>query len=108
MGAPTLTADPRSGIEAGNRRFTEALAKGDAAGIAKLYTAKGQLLPPNSDFVIGTAAIQNYWRGAIEKGVKGAVWRLLKWSLTAIWPTKWAGTRSGLQMPRSQTLASIC
>jgi uncharacterized protein (TIGR02246 family) len=78
MGAPTLTADPRSGIEAGNRRFMEALAKGDAGGIAKLYTAKGQLLPPNSDFVIGTAAIQNYWRGAIEKGVRGAVLETLE------------------------------
>ena len=78
MGAPTLTADARSGIDAGNRQFMEALTKGDAAGIATLYTKKGQLLPPNSDFVTGPTAIQSYWRGAIEKGVKGAVLETLE------------------------------
>jgi ketosteroid isomerase-like protein len=32
----------------------------------------GQLLPPNSDFVKGTALIRAFWQGAINSGIKEA------------------------------------
>ncbi|MGH9895020.1 MAG: hypothetical protein ACREA0_24170, partial [bacterium] len=36
MSAQTTAADPRTEIEAGNRRFMEAFGRGDAAGVARL------------------------------------------------------------------------
>ena len=37
----------RTAIEAGNKKFAEAAAKGDAAAVANLYTAEAEALPPN-------------------------------------------------------------
>jgi uncharacterized protein (TIGR02246 family) len=65
--------DIRAGIEAGNRDFIAAFERGDAAAIAKLYTAEGQLLPANSDFVRGSDAIRKFWQGAIDMGLKAVV-----------------------------------
>jgi ketosteroid isomerase-like protein len=78
MGTPTIAADPRSGIEAVNRRFMEAFGRGDAGGVARLYTASAQLLPANHDFVTGPAAIQHFWQGAMDMGLKEAVLETLE------------------------------
>jgi uncharacterized protein (TIGR02246 family) len=78
MSTPTVAADPRSEIEAANRRFMEAFERGDAASIARLYTASGQLLPAHSDFVAGTTAIQRFWQGAMDKGLKEGVLETLE------------------------------
>jgi uncharacterized protein (TIGR02246 family) len=71
MSTQTMT-DSRSDIEAGNRQFMEAFRRGDAASVAKLYTATGQLLPAHSDFIDGTAAIQRFWQGVMDMGIKEA------------------------------------
>jgi ketosteroid isomerase-like protein len=73
MSTPTTAADPRSGVEAANRRFMEAFGRGDAASVAGLYTSSAQLLPAHSDFVAGTTAIQRFWQGAMDMGLKEAV-----------------------------------
>ena len=73
MSTQTIATDPRSDIDAGNRQFMEAFRRGDAASVAKLYTATGQLLPAHSDFIDGTAAIQRFWQGAMDMGIKEAV-----------------------------------
>jgi uncharacterized protein (TIGR02246 family) len=73
MSTHTIALDPRSEIEKGNRRFMEAFGRGDAAGVARLYTASAKLLPAHSDFVDGTTAIQRFWQGAMDKGLKEAV-----------------------------------
>ncbi|KAA3436854.1 YybH family protein [Rufibacter hautae] len=52
------------------RDFESAFAKGDAAGIAALYTQDGMLLPSGSDIVQGQEAISQYWQGAINAGMK--------------------------------------
>ena len=44
--------------------------RGDAAGMAALYTRNGQILPPNGDFVTGTQAIQTFWQALMDMGVK--------------------------------------
>jgi uncharacterized protein (TIGR02246 family) len=59
----------REAIVAANGNFMEAFNSGDAAGVAALYTAEGQLLPGNSDFVTGTQAIQEFWQGAMDMGI---------------------------------------
>ncbi len=45
---------------------------GDAQALATLYTENGMLLPPNSDFVSGTAAIQGFWQAVMDAGVAEA------------------------------------
>src|SRR5918996_4832149 len=78
MSTQTIAADPRSEIEATNRRFMEAFGRGDAAGVAQLYTPSAQLLPAASDFVVGTAEIQRFWQGAMDMGLKEAVLETLE------------------------------
>ena len=67
--APTR-GDVRATIEANNKRWVEALGRGDAAGIAGLYTPNAQLLPANGTVVNGQQAIEKYWQGAIDSGFK--------------------------------------
>jgi uncharacterized protein (TIGR02246 family) len=62
----------REAIVTANGNFMEAFNKGDAAGVAALYTAEGQLLPGNSDFVTGTQAIQDFWQAVMDMGIKSA------------------------------------
>ena len=51
----TLNArqDPRAAIEAANKQFAVAFAKGDAAAIAAMYSSTAQAFPPNGDVVRG-------------------------------------------------------
>ena len=44
--------------------------RGDAAGMADLYSADGMLLPTGSDFVKGKQAIEAFWQGAMDMGIK--------------------------------------
>ncbi len=62
--------DYRSAIAAANQRFMEAFGRGDAQGLARLYTADGQLFPPNSDILIGRDSIRAFWQGALDMGLK--------------------------------------
>jgi len=61
-----------SGISATNNAFMEAFGRGDAAGLANLYTKAGSLLPPNSEMVVGVEGIRGFWQGAMDMGIKGA------------------------------------
>ena len=54
----------KAGIEAGNKKFADAVAKGDAAALAKLYAVDGAILPPGRPMLRG--------REAIREGVRGA------------------------------------
>jgi uncharacterized protein (TIGR02246 family) len=66
------SADIRSDVLACNKHFMDAFGRGDAAGLANLYTVGGQLLPPNSEVVAGREAIRAFWKGAITSGLKDA------------------------------------
>lgn len=63
--------DVRSAIQAANRSWEAAAARGDGAAVAALYTADAQLLPPGGDVVSGTAAIAAFWQAVFDSGVKG-------------------------------------
>ena len=73
MSTPSVAADPRSDVEAANRRFMEAFGRGDAASAAQLYTSGAQLLPAHSDVVTGTSAIQNFWQGVMDMGIQEVI-----------------------------------
>ena len=60
----------REEIAAANERFMATYKRGDAAGVAALYTENGQVLPPDGDFVTGREALRKYWQGALDQGIK--------------------------------------
>lgn len=60
----------RKAIVAANGEFAAAFARGDGAGVAALYSEKAQLLQPNGNIISGRAAIQTFWQGAIDSGLK--------------------------------------
>jgi uncharacterized protein (TIGR02246 family) len=59
----------REAIAAAGGAFAAAYNRGDAAGVAALYTVEGQLLPPNADFMIGREAVQAFWQGVMDAGI---------------------------------------
>jgi uncharacterized protein (TIGR02246 family) len=61
--------DVRAAVEAGNRAFVAAFLKGDAPGVAELYTENGRVVAPGSPVAIGRPEIEVFWRGVIESGV---------------------------------------
>ena len=71
VAAGAQDAAVRAAIEAGNKKFSAAVATADAAAVANLYTAEAEALPPNSDIVKGRAAIQAMFKRIFESGVTG-------------------------------------
>lgn len=68
--AQSTSTDIRHAIGAANRDFMAALSRGDIASAAAAYTEQGVVLPPNSEVVAGKQAIQTFWQGAINMGIK--------------------------------------
>jgi len=71
----TKKEDVPAVIKANNKALGKAVAAGDAAGLARMYTRKAVLMPPNSKAAKGHKAIAAFWQGAMNAGVKGAVLR---------------------------------
>ncbi len=69
-GNKTSGSNVRNAIEAANKRFVEALSKGDAARIADMYAEGARVLPPNSPMVLGRQRIQEFWQSFINAGAK--------------------------------------
>ncbi len=59
----------RDNVIAGNKKFMAAFSQKDAAGVAKLYTKAGQLLPPGHEAVAGRPDIQAFWQAAMDAGL---------------------------------------
>ena len=57
-------------IEDTDARFVEAYNRGDVASVAALYTDDAVLLPPNLETLRGRQAIQEFWNGARQMGVR--------------------------------------
>jgi uncharacterized protein (TIGR02246 family) len=67
-----MTSDTRREIESANAQIMSAFRRSDATAIANKYTSAAQLLPANTDFVRGTAAIKAFWQSVMNMGVKSA------------------------------------
>jgi len=67
-----MSPDVNAAIAAANLEFMETFANQDAAGMASLYTAEGQLLPANSDFVSGRSGIEEFWGAVMGMGIRTA------------------------------------
>jgi uncharacterized protein (TIGR02246 family) len=70
--AVAAQGDARAAIEAANKQFIAAVAKGDAAALAGMYTTAAIAFPPNGEPAKGRAAIQKLWQGVVASGIKGA------------------------------------
>jgi uncharacterized protein (TIGR02246 family) len=67
-----MMEDIRKEIKNTNLKFAEIFARGDAAGIAALYTPDAHLMPPDAPAMRGTDAIEAFWQGAMKMGIKTA------------------------------------
>jgi ketosteroid isomerase-like protein len=56
----------QAGIQATNATFRAAIACGDSASIAALYTEVGAVLSTNNDIVRGKSVIQVFWQYALQ------------------------------------------
>ena len=64
-------AEPvRQAIEQRVREFEAAFNRGDTAALAALYTEDAALLPPDSGTVVGRPAIQRFWQGVQDAGMR--------------------------------------
>ena len=68
----------RSEIEEANKRFGDAVGRGDVASVAALYTEDATVLPPNSEMIRGRPAIEGFWKSAIDMGVRGLQLRTIE------------------------------
>ena len=56
-------------IDAVNRAFEAAMAAGDAAGLAGVYTTNGSVLPTNSPTITGRDDLVKFWQGILDAGI---------------------------------------
>jgi ketosteroid isomerase-like protein len=68
--ASAQKSDVKGEIDKANAAFAAAFAKGDAAAIAKMYSADARVFAPNADVIQGAEGIQKLWKGAMDMGVK--------------------------------------
>jgi len=54
-----------------NRRFADGAARHDAGTMASVYAIDADFLPPNAEGLRGPAAIERFWEGGIEMGIRG-------------------------------------
>jgi ketosteroid isomerase-like protein len=62
--------DVRGMVRRAQDAWNVAFNRGDAAGVAALYTQNATLLPPTHSVIKGTAAIRDFWQGLITAGFK--------------------------------------
>ena len=59
-------------IAENNAKFCTALAAGDAAAAAAVYSDDARLLAPGSELLSGRHAIEAFWKSGIAAGIRGA------------------------------------
>lgn len=57
-------------LQAVHAEFQAALTRADTARIVALHTQDAQVLPPSRDIVTGRAALQAFWQGLLDMGIR--------------------------------------
>ena len=60
-------------LDTATQQWADAFNNGDAATIAGMMSPDGQIMPPNGGIIEGREAIQAFWQGFIDTGVKGSL-----------------------------------
>lgn len=63
-----MSIEDSAAIATLNQGFSDAFGRGDAAGIAAVYTSDATLLPPGGASVTGATDIKEFWQGVLEAG----------------------------------------
>lgn len=66
----TPTTDIFTEIQKVNDTFSATFEKGDATKLAQLYTEDALLLPSGSECIRNRTNIENFWREAMNRGIK--------------------------------------
>jgi uncharacterized protein (TIGR02246 family) len=64
-------------IEQATAAFADAVARGDAAAVAAVYTDDGRLLAPTAELIAGRRHIEAYWRAGLALGLRRVELRAL-------------------------------
>lgn len=73
-----LADEPRNHIEEASVKFVAAFNAGDGAALANLYSEDAALFPPGAERIDGRTAIQGFWQGAMDAGMKLDVLRTIE------------------------------
>jgi ketosteroid isomerase-like protein len=65
-----LASEPRTHIDDVLVKFVAAFNAGDGATVASFYSEDAALFPPGGERIDGRSAIQTFWQGAIDSGMK--------------------------------------
>ncbi len=65
-----VAGEPRTHIDEAMVKFVAAFNAGDGATVASFYSEDAALFPPGGERVDGRSAIQAFWQGAIDSGMK--------------------------------------
>lgn len=68
--SPSFAQHMAGEIDKLNTRFEQAFNRGDAAAVAQMYTEQATIMPPDSEMVTGRDAIQKFWQGAMQAGLR--------------------------------------
>jgi uncharacterized protein (TIGR02246 family) len=67
LGAAPAFGQSKAAIQKLNDAWTAAFNSGDSATIAAMYAGDAYVLPPGSDIVKGRAAIEAFWKQAVQQ-----------------------------------------
>jgi len=65
-----MANQPRAHIDETMVKFVAAFNAGDGATVASFYSEDAALFPPGAERIDGRSAIQTFWQGAIDSGMK--------------------------------------
>ena len=65
-----MAGETRTHIDDVLVKFVAAFNAGDGATVASLYSEDAALFPPKGERIDGRSAIQTFWQGAIDSGMK--------------------------------------
>ncbi len=65
-----LAGEPRTHIDETMVKFVAAFNAGDGATVASFYSEDAALFPPGAERIDGRSAIQTFWQGGIDSGMK--------------------------------------
>ncbi len=71
LAQPAFADGARAAIVQTNEAMSAAVAKGDGATVAAMYSPEAQLMPPDSEIVRGVAGILKYWQDAVASAIGG-------------------------------------
>ncbi len=70
LATAAVAGEPRTHIDEILVKFVSAFNAGDAATVASFYSEDAALFPPGGERIDGRSAIQTFWQGAADSGMK--------------------------------------